>query len=417
MITTAVRLYGKNDLRIEDIELPEPSAGELLLTIKASAICSSDIKVTSLAEDHHRVPDEISSNPIILGHEFSAEIISVGEDVDEKYCVGTSCIIQPMLYREGGESIAVGHSFSKLGGYATTVLVPAWIVESGGVIPFENTSYYKAALAEPLACIIAAWRSQYHTLRKSYKPVYGHRPSGKTLLLGGTGSMGFFTALLWRIRADENATLVIYGRSTKKMAPLETIFKDDQRITTVIADDNEYEQLMSCSDGTGFDDIVVFASAEKLVTLGLSLLGYDGCLNMFSGPKEVDFEVPVNFHAVHYKRHHIVGSSGASEEDIRTAVTLLAESKLDPSFLVTHVGGLQCVPKTVENFAEIRGGKKIIYPHLNFPLTEVCKLNELAEADSRFAEVAKIVEQNGFWSSDAEEALMNIESQLEHCSK
>ncbi len=408
MQSRAVRMYGKNDLRVEELQLPELEDGELLLSVKASAICSSCSKIVSLGEDHHRVPNTVSTNPIILGHEFSAEIIKVSKCLENDYNVGDMCVVQPMLYREGGESLAVGHSFPYLGGYATCVKVPKWVVESGGVVVWEGLGSYKAALAEPLACIIAAWRSQYHTLQKSYKPVYGHRPSGKTLLLGGTGAMGYLTILLWQLRADIDATLVVYGRNEEKLATLTDLFCNDKRITVVGASIAKNE-LLALSGGDGFDDVVVFASSTPLIGLGLSILAYDGCLNMFSGPKDSEFTVPVNFHAVHYKRHHIVGSSGASEEDMRTAVQLLSSGGMDPSHLITHIGGLNAVPATVMSSVPHLSGKKLIYPHLDFPLTKLSEIENLVPFDKRFSTVDMLVKHNnGFWNVDAELELLNI---------
>lgn len=410
MISKAVRLYGKNDLRVETFNIPSPAEGELLLKIKSSAICTSCNKVASLGSDHHRVPDDIAVNPIILGHEFAADIAAVGEGVDSVYSVGDSCIVQPMVYDKGGETLAVGHSFTTLGGYATYVIVPAAVVKSGGVILWQGESYYRAALAEPLACIIAAWRSQYHTMEKSYKPVYGHKQGGRTLLLGGSGSMGYLTSLLWQIRADQDSLLLIYGRDQEKLSRLSRQFVDDDRIDVVNEAECTYESLLEVSNGEGFDDIVVFAPSCALVKLGLDLLAYDGCLNMFAGPLDKEFSVGVNFHAVHYKKHHIVGSSGASEEDMKTALSLLADGVLDPSFLVSHIGGIGSVPESVKQLGELSSGKKLIYPQFDFPLTEINQFGKLAESDSRFEDVAKCISDcGGFWSCEAEEALLNIE--------
>lgn len=411
MISKAVRLYGKNDLRVETFNLPSPAEGELLLEVKSSAICTSCSKVTTLGVDHHRVPDDISENPIILGHEFAAKIVAVGEGTESRFAVGEACVVQPMVYDKGGEKLAVGHSFTNLGGYATYVLVPASVVKSGGVIIWDGGSYYRAALAEPLACIIAAWRSQYHTHEKSYKPIYGHKQGGRTLLLGGSGSMGYLTALLWQIRADESSSLLIYGRNQKKLNRIAEQFNSDKRISVVSESEVDFDSLLELSAGEGFDDIVVFASSEELVNLGLALLAYDGCLNMFAGPQESNFTVGVNFHAVHYKKHHIVGSSGASEEDMKTALSLLSDGLLDPSFLISHVGGIDSVPESVMQLRNLPSGKKLIYPQFDFPLTEIGAFRELAEKDPRFAEVVHCIDDNGgFWSVEAEKALLSIEN-------
>lgn len=410
MNSRAVRLYGKHDLRLETFPLRELEDGELLLKVVSSAICTSCYKVATLGEDHHRVPDSIQTNPVLLGHEFSAEIVEVTESLSEKYVEGESCVVQPMAYIEEKEVLAVGHSFDSLGGYATYVIVPKDVVGCGAVVKWRGNSFYKAALAEPLACIIAAWRSQYHTHRASFKPVHGAKKGGRTLLLGGTGAMGFLTSLLWQQRIEGESKLYIYGSNEGKIERLRSFFQNDARVSVLSSENCGKEELLDLSAGEGFDDIVVFASSKKLVSLGLDLLAYDGCLNMFAGPFEKSFSVEVDFHAVHYKRHHIVGSSGASEEDLKTALSLLADSKIDPTFLITHIGGLDSVAKTVCNLPAISGGKKLIYPHLEFPLIEIAKIEKLLDLDQVFQPVVNQVVQDGYiWSDKAESVLLNIE--------
>ncbi len=405
----AVRLHGKSDLRVDEFDLPQLGSEELLLEVQSSAVCTSCHKTTVLGEDHHRVPNDISTNPVILGHEFSATIIAVGSSVRNKYNSGDLCIVQPMIYESGSEQLAVGHSIPNLGGYATHVIVPESFVRADGVLLWKGSGFYRAALAEPLACIIAAFRSQYHTGRESYKPMYGTKPAGKTLFLAGSGSMGFLSTLLWQIRADKDSELLIYDRNEKNLERLNNQFVNDPRISSVNANSIDEDGLRKLSGDTGFDDIVVFAASESLVSLGLNLLGFDGCLNMFAGPIDSEFSVSLNFHAVHYERHHIVGSSGASREDFVSALDLLVSNKIDPSFLVTHIGGIDSVVNTVTNLPEIGGAKKVIYPHLQFPLTEVNKLNELAKSDVRFETVAEIVRNNhNQWCEKAESALLEI---------
>jgi len=77
--TKAVRLYGKNDLRLEEFTLPELKEGEILAHIISDSICMSSYKASIQGENHKRVPDDVSKNPIIIGHEFCGEIVEVGK--------------------------------------------------------------------------------------------------------------------------------------------------------------------------------------------------------------------------------------------------------------------------------------------------------------------------------------------------
>ena len=70
MKTTAVRLYGQNDLRMGSFELPAIKDDEILVKVISDSICMSSYKAAIQGSNHKRVPDDIGENPIIIGHEF-----------------------------------------------------------------------------------------------------------------------------------------------------------------------------------------------------------------------------------------------------------------------------------------------------------------------------------------------------------
>lgn len=79
MKTKALRLYGKNDLRLESFDLPEIGDDEILATVVTDSICLSSWKEANLGADHKKVPDNVAENPIIIGHEFCGDILQVGK--------------------------------------------------------------------------------------------------------------------------------------------------------------------------------------------------------------------------------------------------------------------------------------------------------------------------------------------------
>lgn len=79
MKTNAVRLYGANDLRLEEFELPEIKDDEILIKIISDSICMSTYKLFIQGKEHKRAPQDIDYNPIIIGHEFAGDIIKVGK--------------------------------------------------------------------------------------------------------------------------------------------------------------------------------------------------------------------------------------------------------------------------------------------------------------------------------------------------
>jgi threonine dehydrogenase-like Zn-dependent dehydrogenase len=78
MKTRAVRLYGKKDLRLEEFELPAIKDDEILAKVVSDSLCMSSYKASSQGADHKRIPDNVAEYPIIIGHEFSGELLEVG---------------------------------------------------------------------------------------------------------------------------------------------------------------------------------------------------------------------------------------------------------------------------------------------------------------------------------------------------
>ena len=90
MKTTAIRLYGKKDLRMEEFELPQIKEDEILAKVVSDSLCMSSYKAATQATDHKRVPNDIAENPIIIGHEFAGEIVEVGSKWASQFKSGDS---------------------------------------------------------------------------------------------------------------------------------------------------------------------------------------------------------------------------------------------------------------------------------------------------------------------------------------
>ena len=82
MKTKAVRLYGTRDLRLEEFELPEIKDDEILVKVMSDSICMSTYKLAEQGKKHKRAPQNIDTNPVIIGHEFAGVIVEVGEKME-----------------------------------------------------------------------------------------------------------------------------------------------------------------------------------------------------------------------------------------------------------------------------------------------------------------------------------------------
>jgi len=154
--------------------------------------------------------------------------------------------------------------------------------------------------------------------------------------------------------------------------------------------------------------VFVYAPVPAVVELGDSILGFDGALNFFAGPLDKNFSANFNFYNVHYAQHHVTGTSGSTPEDMRDIVDLIGHNKINPAVMITHIGGIDAAIDTTINLPKIAGGKKLIYTHIELPLTAIADFEKLGESDSRFKALDEIVKvNNGLWCTDAEKYLLN----------
>ena len=128
MKTEAVRLYDVNTMKLESFELPEIKDDEILVKVVSNSICMSTWKAVIQGSAHKRVPENIATNPTIMGHEFAGDIVKVGKDYGDRYKVGDKFAIQPALNYKGSP-YAPGYSFEWFGGLTTYCVIPNEVLE------------------------------------------------------------------------------------------------------------------------------------------------------------------------------------------------------------------------------------------------------------------------------------------------
>jgi threonine dehydrogenase-like Zn-dependent dehydrogenase len=419
MKTKAVRLYGKKDLRLEEFELPQIKENEILAKVVSDSLCMSSYKASSQGTDHKRVPNDVAENPIIIGHEFAGELVEVGAKWADKFKAGDKFSIQPALYYEDGPVgvlSAPGYSYQHIGGDATYVIIPNEVMEKNCLLAYKGEGYYPASLAEPLSCVIGAMHANYHTTPGSYIHKMEIVEGGKMAILAGVGPMGLAAINYVLRREDRKPSLVVVtdvdqARLDRAATILPIEFAQsrgiDLRYINTGKMENPVEELKAISGGTGYDDVFVFAPVKPVVEQGDAILAFDGCLNFFAGPGDPTFSASLNFYNVHYAYTHLVGTSGGNTADMVEALEMMSKG-LDPAGLVTHIGGLDAVAEATNHLPEIPGGKKLIYTHINFPLTAISEFEEKGKTDPVLKNLADICKKNkGLWSVEAESYLLS----------
>ncbi len=418
MKTKAVRLYGKKDLRIEEFELPPLGEDEILARVVTDSLCMSSYKASIQGTEHKRIPDDVAEHPVMIGHEFAGEIVEVGAKWQEQFSPGDKFAIQPALnYEEGPVGIlsAPGYSYRYLGGDATYVIIPNEVMELGCLLVYNGPGFFPASMAEPFSCVIGAMHANYHTRPGTYNHQMEIVQGGNLAILAGAGPMGL-AAINYAIhRKDRKPSLMVVTDidqerldRASRLYPPEVAAGNgiDLRYLNTMAMTDPHGELMKLTSGKGYHDVFVFAPVSQVVELADRLLAFDGCLNFFAGPADASFSAKLNFYNVHYAFTHIVGTSGGNTDDIRESLEMMEEG-LDPAGLVTHIGGLNAVPEATLNLPTIPGGKKLIYTHLEMPLTPISDFRRLGEKHPLFRDLADICDRHeGLWSVEAEELLL-----------
>lgn len=413
MNTKAVRIYGKQDLRLEEFPLPEVGPDDVQVRVISDSVCMSTYKAALEGGDHKRVPNDCATNPTIVGHEFCGDIVAVGENWKHKYKVGDKFAIQPAHYYKGSQ-MAPGYSYNYCGGSSTYSNIPIETLIMDCLLPYEADAYFYGSLAEPISCVVGTFHAMYHTKAGSYVHEMGIKEGGKMAMLASVGPMGL-GAIDYALHCDRRPGLLVItdidDARLERAASIYTVEEAKKQgielhyVNTKMEGATEY--LRSLTGGTGYDDVICFAPVKPLIEQAGDILGYDGCLNFFAGPTDTQFKAPFNWYNVHYLYTHVVGTSGGNNDDLREAIAMMSAGKLNPAALVTHIGGLNAVVDTVLNLPSIPGGKKLIYNHINLPLTAIADFEEAGKTNPLFAELDKICKaHNNLWSPEAEKYLL-----------
>ncbi|MDC7221161.1 MAG: zinc-binding dehydrogenase [Spirochaetales bacterium] len=413
MITKAVRLHGKMDLRLEEFELPPLEDDQLLVKVISVGLSRETYKAAVLGTEHLRVPDNAAINPVIVGHELAGEIVEVGAQWEDKYRAGERFTLwSPAGRDESGD--CPGFSYTYCGGDTQYAIIPPEVIQRGGILPYKGEGFYRAALTEALSRTIGACRSLFRTDRKRHAHYLGIKDGGRMAIIGGCGPVGLAAvdyALSGEFRPKQ---LIVTDIDEGRIERARKLFgQKAQRagISLMILNREEFDAprktIMELTDNEGFDDLLVLVPTAGALELGESMLARGGCMNFSVETGDRDLSVPVNFYDLLYGERHIIGTDWGNMQDMREALELMEEDKIGPEVLITHIGGLDAAAEATLNIPGNGDGKNLIYTDISLPLTALDELEEKGKGSDFYRDLAGIVKKNnGLWSVEAESYLL-----------
>ncbi len=292
--------YNNNDIRIEERPVPEIKNGEILLKVRASGICGTDLM------EWYR----IKKAPRVLGHEVAGDIVEsrsgkfrVGQRVfvshhvpcnECKYCLSGNHTACEMLHKGNYDP----------GGFSEFIRVPQINAENGTYILPDGVSYEEGAMIEPLACVVRAQR------------IIGVG-EGQTVLLMGSWISGLMNIKIAKLKkARVYATDINeYRMDMAKRCGADEVHNANTEL------DIKADRIIMCTGA-----IPAFESAFRYIDR-------KGIIMLFAIPNK-NIQIPVE----DFWRNEIsiVSSYGAAPVDLEEALGLINDRKVDVLDMVTH---------------------------------------------------------------------------------
>ena len=327
--------YSNDDIRIEERPKPSISSGEILVKMKASGICGTDVM------EWYR----IKKAPRVLGHEMAGEIVEIGSNVEGfkkgdrvfvshhvpcykcHYCVQekfTAC-----------ESLHTGNYDP--GGFSEFIRVPEENVRFGTFLFPERVTFEDAAMIEPLGCAIAGQNQ------------LGLK-EGQTVLIIGSGVSGILHIQLTKIKKSKViATDINEYRLNKAIE-----FGADYVIN---AKEYSMDKLKSINDGRLADVVIVCAAAKQAIDNALSSVDRKGKILFFAVP-----ETQISIPSQRFWRDEITVtfSYGASSDDLQEAIKLIDSGMINVRKMITHRISLSDIVRGFKLAAEAKNSLKVV---------------------------------------------------------
>ncbi len=344
-------LLGPERIEIQQVPVPQPDPGEFLLSVEAATTCGTDVKVYRRG-GHPRM----LRVPTLFGHEMTGRVAAVGPGVKE-FSIGAPVVVAnsaPCLAcdacRMGRENLCEDLHYLN-GAFAEFLLVPKRFVQQNTHLIPKNLSFEKAALTEPLGCVL-------HGIEACDLPRYSQLGPAEILVFGA-GPIGllFVAALATEghrvILADPNPARLDIGR---KLGAAETIevARGGGQADVARAKTQDGRGVWIAIDATGVPEVWSDAIAS---------LRPGGLVNLFGGCAP-GTTIPLDTHLVHYSELTIKGVYHHRPETIRKALRLLADPGFMADLLLSGERPIEAVEEALRSMMHKEALKVVIKKQL-----------------------------------------------------
>ena len=322
-------LYGVRDLRLENVEVPEVAAGEVLAKVRVATTCGTDLKIFQRG-----YVEKVIELPTIFGHEWAGEVDEVGEGLKwpkkgMRIRAGNSAPCLRCTMCQKGKYNLCEDMVWLWGAYAEYIKIPARMVMVNMQEIPQHVSYEEAAIAEPLACVL-------HGVEEAGVKF------GDTVAIIGAGPIGLLHLVTVRRMGVEKAIIIDLVDERLNFAAR---LGADETINAGKMDVANTVRQLTCGYGV---DVVIEAiglpatweQALKLVRKGGTVLEFGGC--------PPGTEIKVNAEMLHYGELTVLGTFHATPLHFRKALNLIASRMIDVRPLITRKMMLEDIKEAFE---------------------------------------------------------------------
>lgn len=330
--------YSNRDVRVEEIPVPSIGPGELLVRVRASGICGSDVM------EWYR----IQKAPLVLGHEIAGEVARVGAGV-KRFRLGDRVFVSHHVPCNRCRYCTSGHpsvcdmlrgTHFDPGGFAEYIRVPEANVELGTFLLPEEVSFEEGSFIEPLGCVVRGQR-------------LARLGPGQTVLVIGSGISGLLHIQMARLRRAAcviAADIQDYRLKAAKELGADSVIRGDEDLPGGLREMNE---------GRLADRVIVCTGAVAAIEQAVRSVERGGTI-LFFAPAAAGVSVPIPLYEFWRDEITVTTSYAAGPRDIAEAIELIRSRRVRVREMITHRLGLEETGLGFKLVAEARESIKVI---------------------------------------------------------